>query len=100
MQPVQAVAAVNDWAVTPEWALRPVTPRSKWVVTHIPTGLKTGVAMTQLQALATVNALRSVTVPADTTHTDGATRLALWLAHPAPVRARWHPHWLPLPHAD
>lgn len=99
LTPVQAVAVVNDWAVTPEWALRPVTERSRWVVTHIPTGLKTGVAMTRRQAECVAGAIRDIRVTNDSA-TSSADKLAIWLAHPATVRARWFPSWVPRPFAD
>lgn len=83
----QASAVLNEWAATPEWVLKPVTARSRWVVTHVPSGLRTGVAMTRIQAERTVAALRAVTLPIPVTDVDSATKLALWMAHPESARA-------------
>lgn len=83
MEPVEvvAVARINDWAVTP-YLGKP----GRFAVTHVPTGLKTGPALTERDAMRTCAKLRDIRVA---TAQDLALHApAIIAAHPVTWRRR------------
>lgn len=80
--PVSAVAILGQWAVTEATNIR-----GRYVVTHVPTGLKTGPAMTERDAARTVAKLRDVIVA----NGDelGAAFGTIVAAHPKHIRKYW-----------
>lgn len=85
LKPVSALGVVGDWSVTLD------EPSKRYVVTHVPTGLKTGPTMTERDALRTcARALVCVRTNAELI----ANRLAIYNAHPTHLRKTWKPSWI------
>lgn len=80
--PMTAVAVVNDWAVT-----RHLSKPGRFVVTHVPSGLKTGPDLTERDALRTVAKLVSIQVRS--TAELAAAAEAIKAAHPSRVQRYW-----------